>query len=218
MENLDFDVEGVSDRGRVYGYVERSRLGDGPCRKYMKVLHPSEMIAESAPLADLLSVLHDSPRMFVLNSNQVTDIVTRGDLQKAPVRMLLFGLVTLLEMHFLRIIRNHYPNDSWQSLLDANQLRLARNLQSKRRNRNEALDLADCLALECKIKIALEIPEIRERIKEKFENPAALLQSICDLRNRVAHAHDLTEGSSWAEVIDLGKKTEGLLELFEQLE
>ena len=47
--------------------------------------------------------------------HQVGAIVTRADLQKAPVRLFLFGMITLIEMHFLRIIRDRFEDDSWKS-------------------------------------------------------------------------------------------------------
>lgn len=217
-KDLDFDVMGVEEDGEVYGYVERSSLRTGPCRRYKRMFLPSELIAESTPLMDLLPVLHDTPRIFVLDSNKVTGIVTRGDLQKAPVRMLLFGLVTLLEMHLLRLVRIHYPKDSWQSLLSEARLNLARKLFGERKARNEAVDLADCLQFCDKRKLVLRIPEIRDYIKRKCgKSGKFLLESTEKLRDKLAHAQDIVTGSTWPELIDLVRDIERLLKLFESI-
>lgn len=218
-EKLDFDVMGVEEDGEVYGYVEQSTLRTGPCRRYRNLFLPSELIAESTPLIDLLLVLHGTPRIFVLDRNKVTGIVTRGDLQKAPVRMLLFGLVTLLEMHLLRLVRIHYPKDSWQSLLSSARLNKAKNLFAERKARNETVDLADCLQFCDKRELVLKTPEIEDRIRRKCGKSGKLiLESTEKLRDKLAHAQDLVTGSMWPELIDLVKDIEQLLELFECIE
>ena len=104
MEARDFDVLGIEENGTVCGYVERSHLGKGKCNDYQQIFHPSELIAAATPLMELLPLLREKPRLFVLESNRINGIVTCGDLQKAPVRMLLFGLVTLLEMNSTGLI------------------------------------------------------------------------------------------------------------------
>lgn len=219
MDELDFDVLGVEDEGVINGYIERTSLETGPCSKYQRTFHPSELIAESTPLIDLFPILHDAPRVFVLHRNRVSVIVTRGDLQKAPVRMLLFGLVTLLEMHLLRLIRIYYPNDSWQEFLNDGRLEQAKKLLSERHARNEALDLADCLQFCDKRDLILRRLDIRERIRLKSKQSGEILLEFTEkLRNKLAHGQDLVTGSSWPEVIDLAKEIEVLLEQCEQIE
>jgi hypothetical protein len=80
-----------------------------------------------------------------LDCHQVSGIITCGDLQKAPVRMLLFGLVTLLEMNLLRLVRLYYPQDSWQKVLKPDRLEAANKLWHESQQRNEATDLLDYL-------------------------------------------------------------------------
>jgi hypothetical protein len=107
MQANNFDVIGVETGDSISGYVERSSLikgKSGKCGDYQRVFHPKELIAISTPLIKLLPILQQTQRLFVLDCNQVSGIVTCGDLQKAPARMLLFGLVTLLEMNLLRLV------------------------------------------------------------------------------------------------------------------
>lgn len=219
MKKLDFDVMGIEDEGAVYGYVEQLKLETGQCMKYQRIFHPSELIAESTPLIDILPILRDKPRVFVLDRNKVTGIITRGDLQKAPVRLLLFGFVTLLEMHLLHLVRIYYPGDSWQGFLKNTRLEKVTGLFSERRTRNEAIDLADCLQFCDKRELILRSKEIRECIGiESKKSGELLLKSAEDLRNKLAHAQDIVTGTTWPKIIDLAKDIEALLKRCEEIE
>jgi hypothetical protein len=86
-------------------------------------------------------LLRESPRVFVVVMGHVAGIVTKGDLQKAPVRMYLFGILYLIEMQFLRLIRTVFPEEKWKSLLTEKRISEATKLLADRRQRNEAIDL-----------------------------------------------------------------------------
>lgn len=212
MKELDFDVMGIKDKGITYGYVKKSELKNGPCKEYEHIFHPSELVAESMPLTYLLPILYDNQRVFVLERNKVNGIVTRGDLQKAPIRLFLFGLATLLEMHLLSLIRKNYTENSLTKNLKDNRLKNVKNLLSKRKSRNEAIDLADCLQFCDKRDLILKKSEILKSIgiksKKSIEHIKQFLKSAEKLRDRLAHAQDIVEGSSWKEVINLAKEIE----------
>jgi hypothetical protein len=148
MQLEDFDVVGVETEGSITGYVEHTTLIDsksGKCSDYQRIFHPLELIAICTPLMKFLPVLQHRSRLFVLDCHQVSGIITCGDLQKAPVRMLLFGLVTLLEMNLLRLVRLYYPQYSWQKVLKPDRLEAANKLWHESQQRNEATDLLDYL-------------------------------------------------------------------------
>lgn len=204
MEISDYDVFGIEEKGAVYGYVDRSQLKAGTCGEAKCTFQPWELVAESTTLFELLPILRDTPRVFVLERNRIGGIVTRGDLQKAPMRMLLFELVTLLEMHLLRLVRIHYPEDSFQKSLSKSRLKAAQKLLDERQRRNEAIDLADCLQFCDKRDLILKKPDLREALgmtsKKEGEK---LLEAAESLRNKLAHGQDIVAGSSWPEIIDL---------------
>ena len=50
--------------------------------------------------------------LFVLDGPWLESIVTSAGLQKPPVRMLLFGLVSLFDMFLLTLVRKHCPEES----------------------------------------------------------------------------------------------------------
>jgi CBS domain-containing protein len=217
MEELDFDVSGIRRDGVVYGYVERTTLGSGQCKEYVREFLSSEIIAQSAPLAELFGYLHDSPRVFVKDQERIIGIVTRGDLQKAPVRMYYFGLISLTEMQLLRIVRSAYPQESWKKLLTSSRLKDANDILLQRKTQNEALDLADCLQICDKLKIVCNIPEVQEYMRNRFGKTKELTKSIESLRNKLAHANDLVTGSTWTKVIDLAGELQRLLEFLEKI-
>ncbi len=79
MQARDFDVVGVELGDIITGYVERTSLlnaTSGKCSNYQRVFHPKELIAISTPLMKLLPILQQTPRLFVLDCNQVTGIIT----------------------------------------------------------------------------------------------------------------------------------------------
>jgi hypothetical protein len=222
MEERDFDVVGIEVEGTTFGYVERATLREGKsgkCSDYQRVFHPQELIAISTPLIKLLPILQQTPRLFVLDSNQVSGIVTCGDLQKAPVRMLLFGLITLVEMNLLRLIHRYYPQDSWQSILKSERLEAARRLWQESQTRNEATDLVDYLQFCDKRELLLHQTELVQQLGLKSKRAGErFLKAAEQLRNRLAHAQDLVKGSSWAELIALAAELEQLLICCEDIE
>ncbi|MEH2073778.1 MAG: hypothetical protein V7K57_05215 [Nostoc sp.] len=222
MQAQNFDVIGVETGDIISGYVERSSLmqsKEGKCSDYQRVFHPKELIAISTPLIKLLPILQQTPRLFVLDCNQVSGIVTCGDLQKAPARMLLFGLVTLLEMNLLRLVRIYYPQDSWQKVLKPERLEVAQRLWRESQERNEATDLLDYLQFCDKRELILNQPELLDRLGLKSKRfGERFLKSAEQLRNRLAHAQNLVTGSSWTELISLAEAMEKLLIHCEEVE
>ncbi|MEH2078644.1 MAG: hypothetical protein V7K89_01095 [Nostoc sp.] len=222
MQAQNFDVIGIETGDIISGYVERSSLipdKKGKCSDYQRVFHPKELITISTPLIKLLPILQQTPRLFVLDCNQVSGIVTCGDLQKAPVRMLLFGLVTLLEMNLLRLVRIYYPQDSWQKVLKPERLEVAQRLWRESQERNEATDLLDYLQFCDKRELILNQPELLQQLGLKSKRfGERFLKSAEQLRNRLAHAQNLVSGSSWTELISLAEAMEKLLIHCEEVE
>jgi len=218
MESHDFDVMGIKDKGKIVGFISRLELENGSINNY-KTFVDSSLIDESLPLIKVFSALYNSPRKFVTRKGKVVGIVTRGDLQKAPVRMWLFGIISLLEMQQLRLIRHHFEDDKWRFHLNDNRIQKAEALCSMRRERNEEIDLADCLQFCDKSDLIFEIPEIKGSMEEKWGKWAnQRLKSVEDLRNKLFHAQDIVTGKTWPEIIDLVKSIECFLEFFESID
>ena len=117
MSDRDYDVVGVRRDGLVVGYVKRMDLSDGTLANHLVKFSSDNIIDESTQLIDILKQMRKTTRLFVLILGQIGGIVTRGDIQKTPLRMWLFGLISMIEMQLLRIIREHCPNDTWKTFL-----------------------------------------------------------------------------------------------------
>ena len=215
MESKDFDVAGVKKNGAVYGYVERADLADGSVGDRAKSFDVSLIVTESTGLFKLLARLRDVPQLFVLDAVHVGSIVTRADLQKAPVRLFLFGMVTLIEMHFLRMIRDHFENDSWKSKA-RNYVEEAERIFANRRSRNQAIDLAECLNFAGKVTVVTNTKQLcRRNGFDSKESAKACLERIVELRNALAHGQDILLGL-WPEIIDIVEDAELILDKCEE--
>ena len=216
----DYDVVGVRKDGLIKGYVNRVDLGTGVLDDYIIPFEPEFLLDESANLLDALSVLRKTPHVYVKVMGQVFGIVTKGDLQKAPVRMWLFGLISFIEMQFLRLIRDVWPEESWtkSEMISPDRLEKAREMLVDRQRRNEAIDLADCLQFGDKITIVLKNKRLRETLG--FENKSqgeTILKKLRNLRDELAHAQDILTGR-WPELFDLAVGAENILERAEGID
>ncbi|MEH6906417.1 hypothetical protein [Neobacillus drentensis] len=212
MTIKDYDVLGVEDNGIVIGYVVRNELEDGSCKEYYRSFSPTELVSESTPLIDTLSIFKEIERIFILEGNRITKVVTRADLQKSPIRMLLFGLISLLEMHLYRIINDYFPEDTWKVHLGSNRVKYAEELYSLRKSRNEAIQLSDCLQICDKRDIILNEAPLQELLGiESKSKGKSFFKKLESLRNNLAHAQNLNTNYSWDEMFLLIEQTEKLL-------
>ena len=217
MEKKDYDVVGVRDQGLIVGHARRSDVGARTLAECSSPFDPSALIPDSAPLRDALRVLVDAPYLFVLVLDRVWGIVTRGDLQKVPVRMWLFALISLMEMRFLRLIRECYPENSWTSQLSSERVGEAQRLLALRVQRNEAIDLADCLQLCDKRAIIAKTEILRGPLGFASRTKADdALEPLEKLRDNLAHAQDLKPGN-WAELMELAARAEDVVARCETL-
>lgn len=196
--------------GPVIGFVARETLKGGVVGDHSKLLTADELISDATPLPNVLSVLKGRQHAFVLIGPHVRGIVTRADLNKPPVRVYLFGLISLLEMHLGFWIGAGYGGGVWRDKLGEARLEAARKVQADRRLRRQEASLVECLQFCDKRDLVLAHKELRAYMGLGTENRARnLLRRAEDLRNVLAHsAQDLVQGSSWQDVISLAEWVE----------
>lgn len=215
MSERGYDVVGVRVNGVVAGYAVRTDLVAGNTGQHRRAFASTDVLPDSEPLLGALAALRERRHVFITVLGHVGGIVTRGDLQKAPVRLWLFGLVSLLEMQMLRIVRERYPSDDWSSHLSGERLAGARRIFAERRQRREENDLLDCLQLGDKAAILMKDPALFAQ--SGFTSKAALaafFQQVGALRNALAHANDILLGD-WPALPDLVSDLESFLERLE---
>ena len=210
MENRNLDVVGVRKEGVVVGYVEWADLSGKHCGEHIRAIEAAS-ISETASLADVVLGLANSPRLFVRVLGAVGGIITMSDLQKPPVRMWLFGMVTLLEMRTTRVIELKCPGDSWKQYLSESRLQKAQELLEERKRRNQNLELIDCLQISDKGQIIARNEEIRcltrMQSRRQAEQAIKMLES---LRNNLAHSQDIIS-CDWETIVWLCKDMERVI-------
>jgi len=212
MQRNDFDVAGVRHGGLVTGYVERSDLTTGVCGDYARPFEKSEVIPASASLSEVVRGLADAPRLFVKVLGSIGGIGTRSDLEKPPVRMWLFGMVTLIEMRFSRLIERYCPDESWREFLSGARLQKAQDLLVERLRRNQRVALLDCIQFSDKGQIIARNEEIRRvTMFESRRRVEQVFKELERLRNNLAHSQDITT-SDWAIIVQLTENLERVIE------
>ncbi|MCD4785581.1 MAG: CBS domain-containing protein [Candidatus Eremiobacteraeota bacterium] len=212
MKDENFDIMPVRSSGVIIGYVIQSKLTTGICSQQVETIKPIDIVAESTPILKCLDILKDKGWLFILENNEIKYIVTKGDLRKAPVRMFLFALINLLEMHFTRMIRKFCDEGELESLLSEKRIEKAKSFYEDIRVRNEELDVFDCLQLCDKCTIIRKKDELFSLIGIKSKEKAnKIFDKVEKLRNNIAHGYDIISGSSWSEVIEVSDKIESTI-------
>jgi hypothetical protein len=207
LHDRDFDVAGVQDEagGEVIGFVFRDSLKAGIVRSHLQKMTSEHLLSDSTPLANLMPIFRTREHAFVLVGQHVSGIITRADLSKPPVRVYLFGLISLLEMHLAYWVEISYPDDSWRERLSGARLAKAEELLANRQTRRQQTNLVDCLQFCDKRDLVLANTDLRNSLGLGRKNAAKkFLVKAEKLRDLLAHSQkDLTEMSSWTELVDV---------------
>jgi hypothetical protein len=219
LDQHGYDVVGVRLEGNLIGYVRREDLGAATLAEVVRPLDSTVLVADTEPLLGVFEWLRQRRWLLVGTRGHAWGIVTRGDAQKAPVRMWLFGLVTLAEMHLLRLVRECYPSDTWreQHLLSPGRQKEAERLFEKRRHGNEETDLTDCLQLCDKVTILKKYESVFAHMGFPSKAGAdAFFRRVEQLRNLLAHSRDIVT-QDWEGLAELVLDLEHFLTRCEEL-
>ncbi|MDB2681650.1 hypothetical protein N9Z14_03530 [Opitutales bacterium] len=216
MEAKGFDVVGVSSDGTMLGYVQIEDLQAGLLKEYTKPFLDRTLLDEKTPLLDTLRKLEKDDFVFLRFLGSPSAIVTRSDLQKAPVRMWLFGIISILEMQLLQLIKNEAKEDWWKDLLSLERQKDAQKIYKLRLEKKEEIGLVDCLQLGDKMTIFKKTDALFERTRFSSKKGwKSTMDKIESLRNNLAHSNEIRE-DSWPEKINLAIRIEDLVLLLEE--
>lgn len=219
MKENNFDIIGVTDDSSaktIIGYVDR---GDVASNKVVaaRPFEALDVVSDTAPLRSVMSLLREKARVFVLENTVINSIITRADLQKQPFRVFIFGLISLLEMHFSRLVDRYYPSESWRNQLSEDRLAQAEGVFTDRRERNQEISLLHCLQFCDRGALIRKCDELSKKLFRSNTDARRLLSRIVKLRNNLAHAHDdIFLGFESNEGIQLIQDIEDLIERCEQ--
>ena len=222
MVRNGFHCLGVEENGRIFGYVRREDVEDSKgrasLRELVRIFRIGEIVSETTSIIEVMFLLKERDRVFVLEGDEINSLVTRADMQKTPVRLLIFGLLSLLEMHFTRIIRIYMSGNSWTQYLSESRLEKAEEIFKFRIEANQEIDLLDCLQFCDKRDIILNNEQIFGMLSFPSKNKAKkTLRELEKLRDHIAHAQDLLGSFDFLKLISLVDEMEALLGKCEEI-
>lgn len=206
LKDRSFNRCGVKEGDRIIGYFEPDTSIE---RQSIRI---EQLVAETTPLWLAMPRLAESQWLFVLTSSGLTGIVTVADLAKQPSRLLMFGMVSLLEMTMLAIIRREYPNGEWRELISLERIDKAEDLLSQRRQKGQDIDLADCLQWCDKGTICQKTQKIMSEWSFSSNGECErFLNNVQDFRDQLAHSQHPAPDGNWWDVVCWLKQADNLI-------
>lgn len=204
LEGRGWSLVGVRREGLVDGYAFASDLGSGRLGEHARRFVPDDLVPSTASLVDTIASLDANGRCFVSILGRPGGIVTFRDLEKPPVRMWLFGMITIFETFLSRRIRAAWPDGSWAELLSASRRARAEQLREERRRRGQPDDLLDCLQLADKASLLTKRTPFLEGMGFASKRQAdEAFQRVQALRNGLAHSQSDLVSADWRLVVRL---------------
>ena len=161
---------------------------DGPAvqvRDCYQPLDEHHLLGADASILKFVLQADCHPYRFVVSGERITGLVTVSDLQRLPVRMTLFALLTGFEMTLIEAIKRRFPEDEeWLSLLHPDQQRRVERAIRKAKADDHFVHGLYATNFYHKELIVQHLPCFDyggERLKTE-------LCEIRHLRNRIAHA------------------------------
>ncbi len=219
LADRDFDCAGLRVQGLVRGYVRREDLGAGRCGEHLISFGAEDqLLPESASLVAVVGVLSHHRRCFVTLLDQPAAIITLSDLEKPPMRMFLFGVITLAEMAMTEILRRNYGGEAWRDALSPARVQKAVELQAERERRGQRAELIDCLQFGDKGAILSYDKAFQEALG--FTSRREVRQAVNELemlRNNLAHTQAIVP-DGWQRIVIVCGRMEQNLERFYRMQ
>lgn len=212
MNETGCNIAGVRTAGVVSGYIQSEKLTGHRCGDAQLPFAPGQLVNGTLPLAQLVPRLDAHPCCFVVAWEQVCGYVRREDVQKAPGRMWLFGMVTLIESRFGRLIETHCTEEEWKACMSPGRILKAEALCAERVRLGQHVRLIDCLQFADKTQIVAHIERLRNLTrfdsKRQIETIGRKLEK---LRNNLAHSQDIITGD-WQTIVTLAENVSSILD------
>jgi len=201
----DFDIAGVkkTEGGEVIGYVVKSELENGEVNNYLKVIDTELLISDSTPIANIFTILTSRAYVFVLYGKHIVGIITRADINKPPVRIYLFGIISLFEMHLNSWINHFYPDNLWHHKITAGRMEKAQEIYELRKGNNQDLSLLECLGICDKRDILSKSEEFLNEFNVSEDRFHSLVEQSEIIRNELAHSqYSIISNIEWSRFIE----------------
>jgi hypothetical protein len=175
------------------------------------------MISGDTSFTAVLSALIENPVYFLGGPNHVTGILTRADLNTAPVRIYLFDRITYLEEHLRELILDTKPD--WKNTpVTADELDDIKDRYEDAQAANVALDELHYVQFSTLETIVTNVEACWKTCGFATKGGAyPRLHKVTELRNDVAHANLLVENTDSNEFLSNGRTTENLYDTLETI-
>lgn len=211
MKQKELTAAGIGKSGDIAGYCRMSDVAEGEIGDFLMPFEEEIVLDETASIAQAIECLAASEYCFIRILGAVGAVVTRQDIEKPPVRMWLFGMITIIENFGNRTIDAMYPGNRWREQLSPARIRKAEMLQEERRRRNEQFKLVRCLQFSDKAHILLKDPDMRKDFGfESRREGERALKELESLRNNLAHSSDLLT-ANWDAIVVMSRRLEKIM-------
>lgn len=192
LSERDFDSAGVIDENKkVVGYVLTNELGDGIISDYVKKIERDSVISDSTPIPVLINELSRNECLYVNFGRDILFIVTKADLNKPPIRIFIFGMVSLFEIHLNYWVGKHYKdNKVIKDIIGKVRFNKAYNFykNAKLNNENEDVSLVGYLQLGDKKKLLCSSNKFCDDFDLSKKKMKGIIELTEKVRNNIAHS------------------------------
>jgi hypothetical protein len=197
MDRYDHDVAPVTKNGDMQWFVEREDLRNSdpflPLRDVAKNISVKHIISEQTKMVDLLGLLAKEEFFFVIGKKELTGIVTCADLNKRPVKMLFYLLISELEARLVDMIKCRFPRikDSLQHLR-ASQRTEIEEIHKGSKQGNSEISIEEYFTTSDVMTIVERDEPLRKQLQYKSREQAEKnLDPIIIMRNTIMHPRSL---------------------------
>jgi len=162
-------------------------------------LTEADFMDANTPLLKAFRMLVQKRRFFIKDEDgNPAFIVTKTDLDKIPLRIGIFGLISLFETHLKDLIRKQLPN--WEESITENRLGQAEKLYDWKKARGEEIDLVQCLQFGDLGSVFSKKQRFR-KFEPDFsrDNWVDMMNNIGRVRDALAHSQSHL-GFTWEEI------------------
>ena len=168
---------------------------DGRADKFCTKITPDQIVSGKLPLLDLIPLFQEHFFFFVLTGNDLTHVVSFLDLNKLPVKLSLFALLTGLEAELIRLLsRSKVEIERHLARLPEHRLRSAREWCRSRYGDKHITPERVLRATSLADKVTLLLSESNLASALPFESRSkaeVFFDQLRELRNRIAHSDSM---------------------------
>lgn len=209
-----FDFCGVDQAGEKPSFVERSQLESGSVSDHATEILESRIIESDLPLWFVLRQIVTQEVLFVSTKGVVDSIVTIADLDKQPSRLMLFGIVSMMEMVMYATITAGCESEIWPTYLSENRRAAYERIHRDRLEKNQELDPLSCTQLCDKLTIICKHNDLYTHFGLSKNKLRELTDRIGTIRDNLAHAHPPAQGIEWHDIVGVVELAHGIITKF----